>query len=111
VELEHRVDTPEEAAALVRAQRALGIESAIVLCNPVPAASAMGADEVRAATARAEARMDHEGVEGKAVTPFLLAALAEETGGRSLEANLDLLEGNARVAGQVAAALSATTSG
>ena len=40
--------------------------------------------------------MEREGVSGKAVTPFLLAALAEETGGRSLAANLALLEDNAR---------------
>ena len=44
---------------------------------------------------------------GKARTPFLLAALAELTGGRSLEANLALLEDNARVAGMVAASLAA----
>jgi pseudouridine-5'-phosphate glycosidase len=43
-------------------------------------------------------------VTGKAVTPFLLAALAEETGGRSLEANLALLEDNARVAAGTAVA-------
>ncbi len=111
VDLEHRVDTPAEAAALVRAQRALGTASAILLCNPVPAGSAMDAEEVVAATARAEARMEAQGIEGKAVTPFLLSALAEETGGRSLEANLDLLEANARLAAQVAAALSGARSG
>jgi pseudouridine-5'-phosphate glycosidase len=105
VELEHRVDAPEDVAALVRAQRALGTRSAILLCNPVPLASAMDADEVLAATTRAESRMEAEGVEGKAVTPFLLSALAEETGGRSLEANLDLLEANARLAAEVAVAL------
>jgi len=46
-------------------------------------------------------------VGGKARTPFLLSALAELTGGRSLEANLALLEDNARVAAEVAVALAA----
>ena len=55
--------------------------------------------EVAAAATEAEARAEREGVHGKARTPFLLAALAELTGGRSLEANLALLEDNARVAG------------
>jgi pseudouridine-5'-phosphate glycosidase len=105
VDLEHRVDSPAEAASLVRAQRTLGTRSAILLCNPIPAASAMDADEVLAATDRAEARMATEGIEGNAVTPFLLAALAEETGGRSLEANLDLLGSNARLAAEVAVVL------
>jgi pseudouridine-5'-phosphate glycosidase len=49
--------------------------------------------------------MATEGIEGKAVTPFLLAALAEETGGRSLESNLDLLGSNARLAAEVAVVL------
>jgi pseudouridylate synthase len=111
VELEHRVDSPREAAALAAALSSLRSDAAILLCNPVPAASAMDTDEVLAATRRAEARMEAAGVHGKAVTPFLLAALAEETGGRSLEANLDLLQDNARVAGETAAALSAARSG
>ena len=65
----------------------------------------MDVDEVAAAAADAEARADAAGVGGKARTPFLLSALAELTGGRSLEANLALLEDNARVAAEVAVAL------
>lgn len=106
VELEHRVDTAAEAAALARAQLATGSQAAILLCNPVPPARALDADEVIEATHRAEARMEAESVSGKAVTPYLFAALAEETQGRSLEANLDLLEANAQLAAEVAAALS-----
>ena len=111
VELEHRVDSPAEAVALLRAAGSLGVESAIVLCNPVPAAHAMDAAVVAEATREAEARAVQAGVHGKERTPFLLTALAELTGGRSLEANLALLEDNARVAGLVAAALSAARSG
>jgi pseudouridine-5'-phosphate glycosidase len=105
VVLDDRVDGPEEAASLARAIRTLGMEAAILLCNPVPTASAMDVRELAAATHRAEGRMEAAGVTGKAVTPFLLAAMAEETGGRSLESNLDLLEDNARVAALVAAAV------
>lgn len=105
VELEHRVDTAAEAAALARAQLATGSQAAILLCNPVPPARALDADEVIEATHRAEARMEAESVSGKAVTPYLLAALAEETQGRSLEANLDLLEDNARLAAEIAVAV------
>ena len=111
VELEHRVETPEGAAAIARAHRALGAQAAIVLCNPITPEHALDPDVLRAATARAEARMEEAGVAGKAVTPFLLRALAEETGGSSLEANLVLLEDNARLAAEVALAISAATSG
>jgi pseudouridine-5'-phosphate glycosidase len=65
---------------------------------------AMDADEVTAAAYEAEVRADRAGAHGKARTPFLLAALAELTDGRSLEANLALLEDNARVAAEIAVA-------
>jgi pseudouridine-5'-phosphate glycosidase len=111
VELEHRVDSPAEAAGLAAALTDLGAKSAILLCNPIPAEDAMDAEEVSNASREAEARAERDGMHGKARTPYLLAALAEITGGRSLEANLALLEDNARVAGQVAVALSAARSG
>ncbi len=68
----------------------------------------MDAGEVEAAAAEAERRADRAGIAGKARTPFMLSALAEITQGRSLEANLALLEDNARVAGEVAVALAAS---
>jgi len=104
VELEHRVDTPGEAAAVLAAALALDTRSTLVLCNPVEARLAMDADEVAAAAMRCEARADREGVRGRDLTPFLLSCLAEETAGRSLEANLSLLESNARLAAEIAAA-------
>ncbi len=105
VELEHRVDTPAEAAAIARATVDLGVMTTVLLCNPVPAEHAMHADEVSVVAREAEARAERDGVHGKARTPFLLAALAQITDGRSLDANLALLEDNARVAGLVAATL------
>ncbi len=105
VELEHRVDTPAEAAAIARARGELGVRSAVLLCNPVPASHAMDATTVAEAVRRCEVRAEREGVRGKDVTPFLLAALAEETAGSSLEANLALLESNAGLAAAIAVAL------
>jgi pseudouridylate synthase len=104
VELEHRVNDAGGAAALLRASLDLGTGSTVLLCNPVPSAIAMDAAEVSEAARRAEARADAAGIHGKARTPFLLDALADITGGRSLRANLALLEDNARVAGEIAAA-------
>jgi pseudouridine-5'-phosphate glycosidase len=101
--VEHRVETPGEAAGALIAALALETRSTLVLCNPVPPAVALDAEEVAAATRRAEDRAAAAGVRGRDLTPFLLAALAEETGGRSLEANLALLESNARLAAEVAA--------
>jgi pseudouridine-5'-phosphate glycosidase len=104
VELEHRVESPAAAAAVLDAALDLDTGSTIVVCNPIDSDIAMDADEVAAAAVRCEERADREGVRGRALTPFLLSCLAEETGGRSLEANLSLLESNARLAAEIAAA-------
>lgn len=110
VGIEDRVETPADAAAIARVQRALGVPSAVLLCNPVPVSHAMDPDQVERAVRRAEERAVREGVRGTALTPFLLSALAEETGGASLEANLALLESNARLAAEVASAATAARS-
>jgi len=105
--LEHRVDAPEQAAGIARARRALGVESAVLLCQPVPSSHALDRDVVAAAVLECERRAAAAGVTGKAVTPFLLAALAEVTAGASLEANLALLGANATLAARIAVALAA----
>jgi pseudouridine-5'-phosphate glycosidase len=103
VALEHRADDPSELAEAVRARRALGIDAALVVCSPVPAEAALDAAEVAEAVDRCLERAS--GVAGKDVTPFLLRCLAEETGGRTVRANLALLEANAALATDVAALL------
>lgn len=104
VPLEHRVETPAEAAEILAAALDLGTDSALLLCTPLPSKVALPGDVVAAAVARCEARAGREGVAGKEVTPFLLSCLAEETEGKSLAANLVLLEANAAVAAEVAVA-------
>jgi pseudouridine-5'-phosphate glycosidase len=103
IELEHRVDTPGEAAAVLRAALTLDTRSTILLCNPIARELAMDAGEVAAATRRCEERAERVGVRGRDLTPFLLTCLVDETEGRSLEANLSLLEANAALAGAVSA--------
>jgi pseudouridine-5'-phosphate glycosidase len=100
-----RVDDAEQAAALWRAHRDFALPGAMLLCVPPPAEHALDAEEVDGAISAALDRARREGVRGKEVTPFLLRAVAEATGGRSLEANVALLLNNARVAASVAAAV------
>ena len=102
VDLEHRAASPAEAAALLGGAMALGVRSTLLMCNPIPASFAMDVDEVARAAREAERRADAAGIHAKARTPFLLSALADLTDGRSLDANLALLEDNARVAAEIA---------
>jgi pseudouridine-5'-phosphate glycosidase len=108
IELEHVVPGPAEAASLLRVASELGTPSALLLCNPVPEDHALDPGEVAAAAAACEEEAQRRMVRGKDLTPFVLACMAERTGGATLEANLALLEANARLAGEVAAAAAAS---
>lgn len=104
VQLEHRVEDAVQAATLLRIHwQVLQRREGVLLCVPPP--SPLPRDEVERALASARAEAVARKVAGKALTPFLLEAIGRATGGRSRQANLALLEENARVAGQVATAL------
>jgi pseudouridylate synthase len=105
IRLSVRVDSPAEVASLFRAQRALRRPGALVVVQRPPAAVALEREEVDRAVARALERAEAEGIRGAAVTPYLLAAVERETGGRSLEANLGLLEENAGLAAEIAVSM------
>jgi pseudouridylate synthase len=102
IPLEHRVEGAGAAARLLDLHwRSLGRPQGVLLCVPpawpVPRAGFEAVLEAALGRARAE------GVGGKAVTPFLLAEVARLLGPQVVEANVALLEENARVAGEVAA--------
>lgn len=101
-----RVDSPEQVAGVVQAKRALAQRSGVLLANPVPAEAALPLEELAAAVQLATARAKEQGVRGPDLTPYLLSSLAELTDGRALRANVALLRSNARLAAQVATALS-----
>ncbi|MEV0146290.1 MULTISPECIES: pseudouridine-5'-phosphate glycosidase [unclassified Nonomuraea] len=105
--VEWRVETPEDVAAVMRAQDAFGgQESALILANPVPVEQQLDPelhDRVLAEALEAAAR---DGVTGQAITPFLLGYLVRGTGGASLEANLAAVRGNTALAARVALAWS-----
>jgi pseudouridine-5'-phosphate glycosidase len=104
IALEHRF---EDAGAIARALRAhwdeLGAASGAIVTVPPP--SPIPRTEIESALAAAVRAAARRRLPGKEVTPFLLAALADATGGRTRAANLDLLENNARVAADIARAL------
>ena len=100
-----RVDTPQEAAAVVRARAAIGAEAAIVVANPLPAGEQLEPElHDRVLEAGLEAA-ERAGVTGKAVTPFLLDFLHRETAGESLAVNVRIVLRNAELAARIAAAL------
>jgi len=101
--LPSRVESPSEAAAVLLAQRSLGLAQGVLLSNPVSSGIAKADFDAALAQARREAAA--QGVIGARSTPFLLSALARLSGGDTLEANTRLLEENAALGARVAAAL------
>jgi pseudouridine-5'-phosphate glycosidase len=99
-----RVDSPSEAARFLVDHWSLG-GAGLVLATPLDAAAALDRDDFEAALAEADRQAAAQGVRGPALTPFLLARLAEITGGRTLKANQALVLANARLAAQVARGL------
>ena len=100
-----RVDTPEEVAAVMRVQAALGLgDRAIVIANPLPADQQVDPDLHDRVLARGARRRGGAGIRGGATTPFLLDRFHRETGGATLEANVALVRRNAALAAQIARA-------
>lgn len=105
--VEARVDSPDQAARLMKLQWELGLSAGIVFGNPPPAAVALPRAEAESLIEGALDAADSAGIQGKAVTPFLLAELSKHSGGRSLETNMQLLVENARLAALVSGSFSA----
>ena len=87
LEVDTRVETPEEVAQMAQARTELGLPAALLVCVPVPEADELQAGEAETAIAQAVEKAEAAGVSGKALTPFLLARLVELTGGRARRAN------------------------
>jgi pseudouridine-5'-phosphate glycosidase len=104
--LEGSVADAATAARVARAHWRLGLGSGMLVCVPLLDNAALPRDEAEAAIARAISDSEAAGVHGPAATPFVLARVAELTGGRSVTANLALIENNARVAADIATHLS-----
>jgi pseudouridine-5'-phosphate glycosidase len=100
-----RAENPAEIASIARRHWSLGLESAILVVQPPPPEAAMPLEHIEAIIAQALTEAAAEHIQGAAVTPFLLNRVGQLSGGASLQANLALLENNARLAAQIAAAL------
>ena len=100
-----RADSAADIAAIYLAARALGRSQATLVVQAPPEDVALSRDEVENAVSQALEDARVTGVRGAATTPFLLDAVLRATGGRSLLANLGLLEENAALAAHIAVAL------
>jgi len=101
----YRSDSPQDIAAIAQAHWNAGILSSILVVNPLPEEAALPYEEIEAVIQAALKECGDNGVQGSAVTPFLLSRVKDLSGGKSLTANLALLRSNARLAAQIAVAV------
>lgn len=104
-----RLDTPEAIARFEATRRALGHHGGMLIANPVPVEDEIAASEMNRHIAAALATAKAKGIEGKAVTPFLLGEILNLTDGESLKTNIALVLNNARLAARIAGELTAAT--
>ena len=105
LKVDERVETASEAAEVIAARDELGMENAIIVTVPVPEGSAIELSEIEAVLGESLKAAAQKKIKGKELTPFLLSQMAERSEGRTLAANIALLENNAKVAAQIAAAM------
>ena len=103
--VDYEIDTPEELAKAFHVARQLDMKGGMLVTNPIPEEYSMDHKVIDAAIEQALADAKAQGIHGKETTPFLLARVAELTGGDSLESNIQLVLNNARVAAKTAVAL------
>ena len=104
--LENRASTPGEVAGIIKTKRELNLKGGIVVANPIPKEHEMDSWTVEVAIQAALNEAKRKKVTGKAVTPFLLAHIADATGTGSLASNIQLVFSNAKLGAQIACELS-----
>jgi len=103
--IDTRCDSPAAVAEIFHAQAALGINRALLVTVPVPPEFEVPATLLEDTLSEALDQAQRQLITGRQLTPFLLSHMAQVSGGATLRANIALLENNARVAAQIAAAL------
>jgi pseudouridine-5'-phosphate glycosidase len=104
IPVDRRYDSIAELASAVRLHLSLGLNTGVLVANPIPVADEMAPDLYDRAIRTALSDAERHGIRGRAVTPFLLDRMHAVTGGESVRANLALLRNNARVAAALAVA-------
>ena len=102
--VDYRIDSPVDIAALLRSKWSLGLRGGVVIANPIPEAFSIDAAHIETIIQKAIAEAEANGIKGKAITPFLLGRIEQLSAGNSLASNIQLVLNNAALAAQIAVA-------
>lgn len=102
LKVDYALKDAADAARIVKAKRDFGLQGGILITNPIPEQYSLDPVKINKVIDEAIKEMDEKGIKGKECTPFLLAKVAEITGGKSLNANIQLVFNNAAVGTEIA---------
>ena len=103
--VDYRANSANEIAASLKAKYDMGLNGGALITNPVPEKFALDPNDIEKTINEAIQEMNKRGITGKDTTPFLLARIAEQTKGESLDTNIKLVLNNAKLAAEIAAEL------
>lgn len=103
--VDYRLDNARDIATALSVKWSLGLNGGVVVANPIPKAYAMPQESIDEAIEQALQELGEQNISGKESTPFLLARVAQLTGGDSLASNIQLVLNNARLAADIAVSL------
>ncbi|HEX8286533.1 MAG TPA: pseudouridine-5'-phosphate glycosidase [Pyrinomonadaceae bacterium] len=104
--VDEKIETVEEVAEIVKARNELKLKNSILITVPVPAEFEIALDELENILSESLALANEKNIKGKEITPFLLAQMAKKSEGKTLTANISLIENNAKIAALIAVQLS-----
>ena len=102
LKVDFNLSTPTEIANFITAKWAIGLKGGILIANPIPQEAEMKYQTIQNAIEKAIEKAISKGITGKSITPFLLKTIVELTGGESLQANIELVKNNAKLASKIA---------
>ncbi|HEY2848216.1 MAG TPA: pseudouridine-5'-phosphate glycosidase [Pyrinomonadaceae bacterium] len=104
--VDERVEAASDVVSIIRARDEIGLGSSILVTVPIPDEYEIPRDDLEAILEDAMSDADSQGITGKEITPFLLSEMSRRSEGRTLTTNIELLKNNAKVAAEIAMALS-----
>ena len=102
LKVDYAIKDTKDAAKIIKAKRDLKLDGGVLITNPIPEKYSMNPEVINKAIDEAVKEMDAQGIKGKDCTPYLLAKIAEITGGSSLDSNIQLVYNNAAVGAEIA---------
>ena len=101
-DVDYKIDSALEIAEILKTKWSLSIDGGVLVTNPIPVAFELESSIMNEAINEAIIEANNENISGKEITPYLLSKVNELTEGKSLDANIKLIQNNANLASKIA---------